>query len=488
MTRLRIVAAVVGAAWVSPLAAQRTPEPSRRPIFAVARGEVTDSLHGGALANAFVIVEGATRGAGTDSAGRFFVDSLAPGTYRLALVHPLLDTVGLRIVTAPLTFAPGDTVRVELAIPSAQTIVRAKCGTQRLPGGAAAVLGIVINGETEEPVEGATIVLAWSEIQATRETGVRHQPRQRSTKSLADGTFRICGLPAQLSADIVAWSGPDTTAVTPIALDTALLALRALALPSGGAEVVQIDTGAQLRPPRGAPRGAPRVAPAVLRRGHATVRGTVTTAGGRPIIGARVSVVGAVGMTLTDDRGQFALSGQPAGTQIVVVRRLGYAVVEVPINLSTRSPRELAVKLNDFVPVLETVRVQAKRDAGLVRVGFANRKKSGMGTYLSPEDLERRSALRVVDLLTQIPMLRVVSTGGSGRKVVGRSRGVREGCVQFYVDGFPWVGEGSPDDYMNPAEVGAIEAYSATSTPAEFQRSFSSCETVAIWTKHKLGM
>jgi hypothetical protein len=261
--------------------------------------------------------------------------------------------------------------------------------------------------------------------------------------------------------------------------------VRTLALPGfyAGAEGVSDTTR-----PTGAVTTAPQQTAPRLRRGRARISGTVKTLGGTPISGARVSVTGAEGSALTNERGEFVLAGQPAGSQTVVVRKLGYDPAEFAVNLSPTRPMEVSVDLPEFVPVLSTVVVRAQMDVALDRIGFTQRKKVGLGRFMGLEDIERRGAQRVVDLLAEFPMLRAVSTGGSGRQITGRTRGMGTNCVTFYVDGAVWMGDDAPTDYMLPQEIGAIEAYSAGSTPAEYTRGFHACETVVIWTKHKLGI
>ena len=45
---------------------------------------------------------------------------------------------------------------------------------------------------------------------------------------------------------------------------------------------------------------------------------------------------------------------------------------------------------------------------------------------------------------------------------------------------------GDIDDFVKPHEVGAIEVYSATSTPAEYQSRGGNCATIVAWTHRKL--
>jgi hypothetical protein len=477
---MRGIFVVAAAAFFSTAAAnaQRPAAPAQSTSTAI--GAIIDSLYGGRLRGALVAVDGSARAATTDSVGRFTIDSIPVGSYRLVVMHPLLDTLGIGMVTPTINFTAGDTAVLLLGTPSVSTVVRLKCGAGPLRGGPSVVLGLLTDTDTGQPVPDATVVLAWSEVLATREAGVRRLSSQRVAKTEANGTFRICGVPGSLTGEMFAWRGPDTTGVIPVVLEGAPLALRALVLPSKADEVVA-DTSVLPATDRvSSGRGA------TVRRGRAVVRGRVTTVIGTAIAGARVSVHGASGAALTNERGEFALVAQPSGTQTVAVRRLGYEPAEFPLELSPAQPREVTVELSEFVPVLETVVVQANRDAALARVGFSDRQRAGLGRFLTLEEIERRRALRLVDLLANVAQLRAVNTSGGGRTLVGRMRGGNYGCVQYFVDGMPWLGEDSPSDFMNPEEVGAIEVYSETTTPAEFRRGMESCATVVIWTRLKL--
>src|SRR6185312_3309723 len=57
-------------------------------------GIVGDSLHGGPLAGAIILLDGQSREAVTDSIGRFRIDSVSAGRYRVGIFHPVLDSLG----------------------------------------------------------------------------------------------------------------------------------------------------------------------------------------------------------------------------------------------------------------------------------------------------------------------------------------------------------------------------------------------------------
>jgi hypothetical protein len=480
---LFILAAAFATASAS---AQQVPPPVATGGHGVISGAVIDSVRGGLLIGGMVAVEGLGKIGITDSVGVFVIDSVPPGEYRLAVLDDLLDTLSLSVVSPNVRVEAADTIYLVLALPSPETIVAAKCGPGPFPGGGAALVGLVIDAETERRVSGASVVLAWSDVQASREVGVRTIPRQRSTTTAEDGSFKICGLSNDIRAELMAWNDADTTAAVPFSFVNPQLAMRTLALPGGPPAGAAADTTAPMAQP-GGQAVAQQDTPGG-RRGRATISGKVTTLGGTPIAGARVSLAGAEGAALTNERGEFVLRGQPAGTQSVLVRRLGFEPAQFAMNLSPTRPTEVSVELPEFVPVLSTVVVRARMDVALDRVGFTRRQKAGMGRYMMLEDIDRRRAIRLVDLLAEFPMLRAVSTGGTNRQITGRSRGLSTNCVNFYVDGIVWLGDDSPTDFMHPQEIGAIEVYTAATTPAEFARSLSACETVALWTRHRLGI
>jgi hypothetical protein len=138
--------------------------------------------------------------------------------------------------------------------------------------------------------------------------------------------------------------------------------------------------------------------------------------------------------------------------------------------------------------VLDPVMVvaQASKD-GLDQVGWNRRKKNGFGYFMGPEDIAQRQATRMTDLFRTVPSLRVVPSGMD--YVVESARDVQGGCVTYVVDGSPYQSlfAGDIDRLMPPNDVAAIEVYSGSSTPAEFQQpGQSSCTTVVMWSRFKV--
>ncbi|MGK2934052.1 MAG: carboxypeptidase regulatory-like domain-containing protein [Gemmatimonadaceae bacterium] len=421
-----------------PAAAQET----RSAGLAALEGVVADSLHGGFANGASVTVGNTMRYGVTDSLGRFRIDSIPAGDHQIQLLHPTLDTLGVRVLTPPITFAADSSVFTELAIPPARTVKRAKCAASGDDAGA--LIGLVLNADSEDPVAGAEVRLWWIEVIVGERVGMRNQPHQRVATTDASGRYKFCGLPAQLSANIGASSGADSTEALPITYGAPGLGMATLFLAS--------DTAAP----------------------GAAVRGVVLDAARAPLAGARVSLNTGPDATVTDSTGSFDLTGQRSGTQSLVVRKVGFQPAEVIVNLSRSEPREVTVELAAFVPTLEAVVVEARRGAALERIGFMERQRTGLGRFMTQDDLNKRHAIEVSDFLRYLPAPRA-----SGLSDVA--------CTHYWVDGTRWR-ESTPDDFMTPREVAAIEVYDGADVPPQFQSFEGTCRVVVIWTKWKLGV
>lgn len=205
-------------------------------------------------------------------------------------------------------------------------------------------------------------------------------------------------------------------------------------------------------------------------------------------MGARVQLEGTTRVATTRPTGDFILDSLPSGTQTVSVRLLGYAPVEQAVDLSSRSSKSVTLTLDNFVPVLEAVRVNVQRERALDDVGFARRKRMGQGYFMDEETIQRRNSQNFSDVLRGAPGIRIVQ-GHMNRQVIQSARDPMGGCVNVWVDGTQWqqMEPGDVDDFVKPHELAAIEVYSPTNTPAEYAPAGrSSCSTIVSWTNRRL--
>lgn len=464
-------------------------------------GLAVDSLHGTPLVGALITVEGLGRSSLSDAAGLFRIDSVESGARRLIVFHPLLDTLGISVVTLPFVVVPDSTLHVAVAVPSASTVLSVKCGA----GADAALLGIVSRADDPEPPEGALVVLEWTEMQIARAIGVRHHPRNLGVRVAADGTFRMCGAPSGVFGTVFAVSGSDTSTAFGVSFDEwPVLVLAGIVLP--GVDVVRVATERQAVREHEAGESPPseaaveRSPAATLRRGRAVITGIVADSAGAPVAGARVSLQGAIGAAMTDSAGRFALGDQPSGSGLLVARKLGLAPSELPVVLSAHGSNDVTIRMSTMVVSLAEVVVRVNRKIALERVGFYSRSERQRGTYFL--DVERMDAMAnrasLANVLAGAPNLRY-----SGGRIFGRPAGRRlsvsassqvsvmssRTCVAYIVDGHYWPpNTGDPTEFMLPSEVGALEVYRAGEVPPDlpWAQYVRGCEVVVIWTRHKL--
>ena len=106
---------------------------------------------------------------------------------------------------------------------------------------------------------------------------------------------------------------------------------------------------------------------------------------------------------------------------------------------------------------------------------------------MDTEDIQKRQATRMTDLFRTVPSLRVVPSGMD--YVVESGRDVQGGCVRYVVDGAPYnaLFPGDIDRLMPPNDVAAVEVYTGSGTPAEFQApGNTSCTTIVMWSRFKV--
>jgi hypothetical protein len=135
------------------------------------------------------------------------------------------------------------------------------------------------------------------------------------------------------------------------------------------------------------------------------------------------------------------------------------------------------------------MRTEAAADKALSDLGFLSRKQTGQGYFMDGKMINHAS-LAFSDVLRTAPGLRVTPNGDGRTYTVSDARNAANGCVNFYVDGFPWtqMTPGDIDSYVRPDELVAVEIYHGSNTPPQFQKpGESSCATIVAWTQAKVS-
>lgn len=215
---------------------------------------------------------------------------------------------------------------------------------------------------------------------------------------------------------------------------------------------------------------------------------------GEPIPGAQVVLIDSFGRRMAsrtvEADGEFNFFVQRHGRYFLRASRLGYRENTSPgLNLGEHGIVRVELRLDADAVLLAPLEVMARAESRTspVLANFEARLLSGLGTFVTREQIERLQPSRVTDVLVTLPGVYLENVGGAGNnRVVHMSRAV--GCAaQIFVDGFlmnRMPGTVSIDEFVSPHSVEGIEVYRGlASMPAEFFTPEARCGVVAIWTR-----
>ena len=449
------IATIFGAA---PIAAQQAPRTAPMPPYASIIGGVIDSINGGVLTGATVVVDGTDRQATVDSTGKFQIDSIPPGNHTIGVFHPLLDSLNMSLASKSVKLDAGTTTALLMATPSAPTAIAMYCSDGERQQGPAAVIGRVLAPEGDDPISDATVHYAsFVKIGLSKDGKLERTSVTREAKVKPTGAFFLCGLPAG-AGFVRATRGQ--TASGPV---LANVSQRLLAIAT-----VRLDTA---------------------KVGSAIVVGRIVDERGAAIAHVDVALDDSHITTSTTDSGTFALRDLPAGSETILLRKVGYLAEDTALMLSSKSPARLVMTLHTAPPRLSTVNVAGARKAALDRVGFTDRQKhSGGGTFLTEDQIKHRDPVLFSDIARTIPGLIVQQTHSGPIVIQGRGQTVaNRGCVVYTVDGAPFqdIPRGAIDQFVNPDEIIGLEAYQPSEAPMTMAtgEALRMCVVIAIWTK-----
>ncbi|HEX7980995.1 MAG TPA: carboxypeptidase-like regulatory domain-containing protein [Gemmatimonadaceae bacterium] len=441
-------------------------------------GIVFDSVHARPLAGAHVVAVGGAaqsevyREAMSDSAGRYRIDSLAAGRYVVGFESALLDSLEVTVSPREANLTAAQVATIDLALPSAAKLRSTVCFGAALPADSGVILGHVVSAETESPLAGVTIAMQWRDLSVDRKT-LRPIKRERSDSVITDkdGWYRMCGVPtgAWISVQIqhAQYTGPTLRARVD---DTLGIAIRHLSF-SPSESAVAVDSGVARTDGMGA----------VARSGTAALSGRVLGPTNEPVPRADVRVRGAAGGTRTDSTGRYSLGQLPAGTQILDVRRFGYEVAEVQVELRSGVTTTKDVQMRRYVVTLDTMRSVAARYPEFEQHRYHTAYR---GQFFGPEELQKMNPTYTSDIIQRVQGITVEGRGPQAK--VGRYRGGRFVCspniVVNDVEGWSLAD-------VHPKDIGAIELYAGSERdpPGLFAPWLydKGCGVILIWMKKR---
>jgi hypothetical protein len=426
-----------------------------------------------------------------DERGRFHFDSLPPGEYALHVGTPLLDSLELSLPDRALTIATAQTAHADIALPGGASLRDALCPGVELGPGKGVVAGHASDADSGEPLVGATVVVSWNELVVDRVTlKATTEERVASGTTRARGEYRLCGVPTDVMISLQLQRGDTASAEVRITVpdvegaivrDLSMSFGRTPEIATGDATAVPGDSASARGDSATAPRRAGAVVPRrIVRTGAAGLTGIVRGAGGQPLANTELRIEGMRSTSMSGADGRYALSGLPAGTQMLVARHIGYEVLETPVELRAGKSLARDIQLARVVS-LDSMRVVAMR-AQYPEFEW-NRRSNPTGVFLGPEQIEQRKKLgETVDLLSGIPRVTVSGHGSEARATSARGRSGARDC-----DGMRILLNGALQlETMNDvsaSEVGAIEIYPQGELAPAAYSVRGSCGVVVLWTK-----
>jgi len=458
----------------SPLAAQN----------AQVSGTVRDSLSQRMLSAAsvqLVPVNNPTdiRSTITTEAGAFQFVGLDAGEYFIGFGHAVLDSLGIDPISFRFAVTAGETRQLDLAVPSARTLIRALCNANVATDSTGLFIGTVRRAQSD--IGGARVTTGvratWTELQFARE-GLKLQNPVVEAEPGPGGWFAMCGLPLTTPIAIRAWQGTDSTGLIELEMPQNGFLRRDLLVGTATSRV-DYSIAREMRGGDGLPTGFryDTTAAARIARGPGSLRGTVTLLNGAPLADTRVEIYGTGLATTTNAAGAFAIDSLPLGSQTIVARFLGLSPHRGVVDLMPDRVVSYDIVLAPYVTALERIKVTVPGIRPLWEAGFEAR-RVGPGTHFDPDEIALRNPLALSDLVRSATGVMVLRSGVFEETILMR-KGSDFCAPVVFVDGI----RASQENIPNPVFIQGVEVYHrATMAPPEFDDPQGGCGSIVIWT------
>jgi len=482
---VRVVSLVVTLGCATPLVAQETTSVATTGVGRV-HGTIRETMRPRSVRDASITLArldpepSVSFGTKPDARGHYQLDSLPAGRYMIQLNHLVLASLELALPAEELFVVAGKTIEVPFNLPSGADLREAVCRGLTVRRGTGAVFGRVVDADDEHPLANADVAISWTELAVDRRT-LRANAEQHdgSVRTGPRGEYRVCNIPTGSWVLIqLQYAGHAGNAVRVSVSGDEAVVVRNLSMSFAGAPTLATldSVGATVRGLDSEPTADDTV-PQLLLTGNASVSGVVRGAEGQPLPDVEIRVVNARPTTRTDAVGHYTLSGLPGGTQLLAVRRIGYLIGDVAVELRSGRVAHQDVVLRRVVS-LDSLNVVAKK-----RKPFADfeyrRRNNPMGRFLTADDIARIHPTEMGIVIQRLGGFHIVGVGPDARVYSTSARAGRPNCKEANV-----VIDGVDQAEVNtvpPSEIAAMEVYAeAASAPGQYR---AECGLILIWTK-----
>jgi len=201
--------------------------------------------------------------------------------------------------------------------------------------------------------------------------------------------------------------------------------------------------------------------------------------------------------TVADGKGRFSLHVNP-GKFTLTIQALGFQKATSEQQLKQSQRLIVEVPMTATPTEVSAVVVKARMAIKTGREGFAYRydrgRKSGIGMFLTDEDIAKRPAIYISDAIGHLPFMRSSQAVRSARGPTsftstpiqhqGPARTCGSSGFQYYIDGTRTLLDAADvDSFIQVSDVAGIEVYrSPEEVPGEFNTG-NGCAVIVIWTK-----
>jgi hypothetical protein len=236
-----------------------------------------------------------------------------------------------------------------------------------------------------------------------------------------------------------------------------------------------------------------------------TVTGTVVSQEGSTLADAEVSLIQGDSVTRyvrTDASGRFRFEALTEASNVLRVRRLGYHVKTISVNIVTADRvANVFVSLDASVASLDPMRVVDDEDDNMppmdarLEAFYKRAQTNSFGKYITEAMIAKAHPQWVSELMRRLPGVLVRPNRATmsaaarfGNTVRFRNCGVQGQSAErvgplVWIDGVRMPGA-ELDDVTQGNDVAAIEVYpSLAGIPAQYFDRCAVCGTILVWTK-----
>ena len=221
------------------------------------------------------------------------------------------------------------------------------------------------------------------------------------------------------------------------------------------------------------------------------IDGIVTDTNLVPLRGAFVSILNSSIRVGTGPNGRFRITRIPPGQFLLIVKRGGYRPTSAMVEVKASDTLRLAYTLVDApMATLEGMTVTEKA-VSLRMLEFEQRRKLGMGQFMTADEIERRGSVYATELMRKFTNM-VVSPSRTQSMTEYFALSNREGgsvtvgaCpMTVYLDQVPMPTPFNLDLLPSPKDIAGIEVYGGSSTiPMQYSGMNRGCGVILVWTR-----